>query len=113
MLIALHSLSEPSRSLTKKENKMFITLVDEKAGTELPGILVEMTHDDTRGTVFVLDPVSKTFAFVPRIPYGPSNAYVDDDGKHGQYFQEGDPTGFPDGTEIPPPVEPEPEPEDF
>jgi hypothetical protein len=85
---------------------MFITLVDEKAGTELPGILVEMTHDDTRGTVFVLDPVTKTFAFVPRIPYGPDNAFIDDDGKHGQFFQEGDPTGFPG---VNPPVDPPPD----
>ena len=85
---------------------MFITLVDEKAGTELPGILVEMTHDGSRGTVFVLDPATRTFSFVPRIPYGADNAYIDDDGKHGQYFQEGDPSTFPPpdgGTDVPTP----------
>jgi hypothetical protein len=88
---------------------MFITLVDEKAGTELPGILVEMTHDGSRGTVFVLDPVTRTFSFVPRIPYGPDNAYVDDDGKHGQYFQEGDPSSFPGEPDEPTPPDEETE----
>lgn len=86
---------------------MFITLVDEKTGIELPGILVEMTHDGSRGTLFVLDPSTRTFSFVPRIPYGPDNAYVDDDGKHGQYFQEGDPSSFPDTPETPDETEPE------
>lgn len=74
---------------------MFITLVDEKAGTEKPGLLVEITHDDTRGTIFVLDPETRTWSFEPRIPYGPDNAYIDDDGKHGAFFREGDPTDFP------------------
>jgi hypothetical protein len=76
---------------------MLVTVVDEKAGTEMPGILVEYTHDGSRGTVLVLDPSARTVTFVPRIPAGSDNAYIDDDGKHGQYFREGDPTDWPDG----------------
>jgi hypothetical protein len=93
---------------------MFVTLVDEKAGTEFPALLVELTHDGTRGTLLVLDSANRVVTFVPRIPNGPDNAYVDDDGKHGQYFQPGDPSSFPDGSETTPPeiVEPDPEPDD-
>lgn len=89
---------------------MFVTIVDEKTGTEKPGILVEVTHDGARGTVFVLNPTTRTFSFEPRIPNGPENAYIDDDGKHGVYFQPGDPSDFPqEGGED---VEPEPEPDE-
>ena len=93
---------------------MFITLVDEKAGTEKPGILVEITHDGTRGTVFVLDPETRTWAFEPRIPAGADNAYIDDDGKHGTYFREGDPSDFPTtpGEPSEPDTEPDADPDD-
>lgn len=94
--------------LKERGNELFITLVDEKAGTEKPGILVEITHDGDRGTVFVLDPVSRTWAFEPRIPNGPDNAFIDDDGKHGQYFREGDPSDFPGGPSEPDVPETEP-----
>jgi hypothetical protein len=80
---------------------MIVTVVDEKAGTEMPGILVEYTHDGSRGTVLVLDPSARTVAFVPRIPAGSDNAYIDDDGKHGQYFREGDPLDWPGGETDP------------
>jgi hypothetical protein len=80
---------------------MFVTVVDEKADTESPGILVEYTHDGTRGTVLVLNAEARTVTFEPRIPNGPTNAYVDDDGKHGIYFQPGDPSNFPTDPENP------------
>ena len=91
---------------------MFVTLVDEKAGTEFPAILTEYTHDGSRGTLLVLNPDERTVTFEPRIPNGPDNAYIDDDGKHGVYFRPGDPTNFPSGSpEIDPPETVEP-PED-
>lgn len=70
---------------------MFVTLVDEKAGTEHPAILVDSTDDGTRGTLVVFYPEFQSTRFVPRIPNGADNAYIDDDGKHGQYFRSGDP----------------------
>lgn len=92
---------------------MFITLVDEKKGTEVPGLLVELTHDNnSRGTVFVLYPETKTFEFVHSVPNGPDNAYIDDDGKHGLYFKEGDPSNFPQSDEEDVDTGPEPDDED-
>jgi hypothetical protein len=93
---------------------MFVTLVDEKAGTEFPALLVEVTHDGERGTLLVLNSSDRTVTFVPRIPNGADNAYVDDDGKHGQFFRSGDPTDFPDNSEetAPPENGPDPDAED-
>lgn len=102
-----------SRGILKERgNELFITLVDEKAGTEKPGILVEITHDGTRGTIFVLDPETRTWSFEPRIPAGADNAFIDDDGKHGQYFREGDPSDFPANPGDPVDTETDADPDD-
>ena len=100
--------------LKERGSELFITLIDEKADTQKPGILVEITHDGTRGTVFVLDPETRTWSFEPRIPNGSDNAYIDDDGKHGVYFREGDPDDFPQpgedsGSSNPPDGSPHPD----
>lgn len=71
---------------------MFVTLVDEKAGTETSAILIEKTHDGARATILSLNPLGPEI--MTRIPYGADNAYIDDDGKHGNYVKEGDPDSF-------------------
>jgi hypothetical protein len=73
---------------------LFVYLVDEKAGTKHLAILVEKTHDKTRGTVLVLYPEFQTTRFVARVPLTVDDAYIDDDGKHGQYLADAD--SFPD-----------------
>lgn len=60
---------------------MFVHLVNETTQTSHLAVLVEKTHEGTKGTLYVFYPEFGTARFVNSVPHV-GHAYADEDGKH-------------------------------